>query len=138
MSNLYLFSHIYNSFSILYLSIFTGEGDKLGAASTKLIRTLHWIFLESFLECSENQNPKECKITLDNVCLFLHLFAPLANCLKDTDLTYSLSRYDQFVEFMQSVKCKPINALMCPTLFWTQAKYTVNVFFFHSSFRRVL
>lgn len=68
-----------------------GDGDKLGAAATKLLYTLHWTFLEAPQKCAINHED-DCIIELERVGLFIHLFAPIVGSLKESDLTFRLER----------------------------------------------
>ena len=66
--------------------------DKLGAAETKLLYTLHWIILDATEECSDAELEQGIKRPFDHYLLpittlelFVYLFAPLTSYLKGSD-----------------------------------------------------
>ncbi|XP_048124538.1 protein unc-80 homolog isoform X5 [Alosa alosa] len=97
-----------------------GHQDKLGVAETKLLHTLHWMLLEAPQECppgygqgvgsshallanqsaafpnasteeDENVRFKLYQRSMATVELFIFLFAPLINRIKESDLTFRLA-----------------------------------------------
>ncbi|CAK8677932.1 unnamed protein product [Clavelina lepadiformis] len=70
-----------------------GQADKLGVPATKLLLTLHWIFLESTKICKSPGVP--CTISHENARIFIYLFAPVVNNIKESDLTFRLSSGQQ-------------------------------------------
>ncbi|KAL2102184.1 hypothetical protein ACEWY4_001352 [Coilia grayii] len=92
-----------------------GHQDKLGVAETKLLHTLHWMLLEAPQECpsgmgshafpanqsgtfssgsteeDENIRLKLYQRSMATVELFIFLFAPLINRIKESDLTFRLA-----------------------------------------------
>uniref|UniRef100_H2XYZ2 Protein unc-80 homolog n=1 Tax=Ciona intestinalis TaxID=7719 RepID=H2XYZ2_CIOIN len=69
-----------------------GQADKLGVPGTKLLHTLHWIFLESQKACSAGGKcgEEQYSVTFGNVQLFIYLFAPIINNIRETDLVFRL------------------------------------------------
>ncbi|XP_078483613.1 protein unc-80 homolog isoform X2 [Ciona intestinalis] len=69
-----------------------GQADKLGVPGTKLLHTLHWIFLESQKACSAGGKggDEQYSVTFGNVQLFIYLFAPIINNIRETDLVFRL------------------------------------------------
>ncbi|RWS30612.1 protein unc-80-like protein [Leptotrombidium deliense] len=70
--------------------------DKLGAAETKLLYTLHWIILDASEECADSEKEKGIERNSDHYFLpittievFIYLFAPLISYLKQTDFLTS-------------------------------------------------
>lgn len=66
--------------------------DKLGAAETKLLYTLHWIILDAAEECSDLELENGIRRPFDHYLLpvttlelFVYLFAPLTSYLKGSD-----------------------------------------------------
>ncbi|XP_063072865.1 protein unc-80 homolog [Engraulis encrasicolus] len=91
-----------------------GHQDKLGVAETKLLHTLHWMLLDAPQECpsgmgchafpnqsatfssgstedDENILLKLYQRSMASVELFIFLFAPLINRIKESDLTFRLA-----------------------------------------------
>ncbi|KAG7191052.1 hypothetical protein KM043_007098 [Ampulex compressa] len=66
----------------------------LGAMETTLLYILHWIILDSAEECSESEpdvgNPFYYLFSIPTMTLFVYLFAPLSNHLKDIDFKTNL------------------------------------------------
>ncbi|XP_053975913.1 protein unc-80 homolog [Hylaeus volcanicus] len=66
----------------------------LGAMETTLLYILHWILLDSAEECSESEtdpgNPFYYLFSVPTMSLFVYLFAPLCNHLKDIDFKTNL------------------------------------------------
>ncbi|XP_078578163.1 protein unc-80 homolog [Branchiostoma floridae x Branchiostoma japonicum] len=74
-----------------------GSSDRLRVAETKLLYTLHWILLDAPHEWYSNVDD-ECEnletklFPLETIRNFVHLFAPLVNCIRENDLTFRLSK----------------------------------------------
>ncbi|XP_032667265.1 protein unc-80 homolog isoform X5 [Odontomachus brunneus] len=68
--------------------------QSLGAMETTLLYILHWILLDSAEECAENDvdpaNPFHYLFPIPTLTLFVYLFAPLCNHLKDIDFRSNL------------------------------------------------
>ncbi|XP_070172138.1 protein unc-80 homolog isoform X4 [Polyergus mexicanus] len=68
--------------------------QSLGTMETTLLYILHWILLDSAEECSENEvdpsNPFFYLFPIPTMTLFVYLFAPLFNHLKDIDFKTNL------------------------------------------------
>ncbi|EFN65650.1 Uncharacterized protein KIAA1843 [Camponotus floridanus] len=68
--------------------------QSLGTMETTLLYILHWILLDSAEECSENDmdpsNPFFYLFPIPTMTLFVYLFAPLFNHLKDIDFKTNL------------------------------------------------
>ncbi|KAK2588606.1 hypothetical protein KPH14_006375 [Odynerus spinipes] len=66
----------------------------LGAMETTLLYILHWILLDSAEECAEpdidSANPFHYLFSIPTMTLFVYLFAPLSNHLKDIDFKTNL------------------------------------------------
>ncbi|XP_076295580.1 unc80, NALCN channel complex subunit isoform X9 [Lasioglossum baleicum] len=66
----------------------------LGAMETTLLYILHWILLDAAEECSESEpdtgNPFYYLFSIPTMTLFVYLFAPLCNHLKDIDFKTNL------------------------------------------------
>lgn len=70
--------------------------EKLAAAETKLLYTLHWIILDSAEECADAEQEKGITRPIDHyflpittVELFIYLFSPLISYLKRSDFLTS-------------------------------------------------
>ncbi|XP_074595949.1 unc80, NALCN channel complex subunit [Brevipalpus obovatus] len=66
--------------------------DKLGAAETKLLYTLHWIVLDAAEECADAEAEQGIKRPMDHfllpittIELFIYLYSPLISYLKNSD-----------------------------------------------------
>lgn len=77
---------------------FPGHADKLGVPATKLLHTFHSILQESMQHISSYDVERNIG-SISNIQLFVFLFAPLANTIKESDLTFRLARqvYANFV-----------------------------------------
>ncbi|XP_014469276.1 PREDICTED: protein unc-80 homolog isoform X4 [Dinoponera quadriceps] len=68
--------------------------QSIGAMETTLLYILHWILLDSAEECAENEadpgNPFHYLFPIPTLTLFVYLFAPLCNHLKDIDFRTNL------------------------------------------------
>ncbi|XP_066582663.1 protein unc-80 homolog [Prorops nasuta] len=68
--------------------------QSLGAMETTLLYILHWILLDSADECTESNaepgNPFYYLFSIPSMTLFVYLFAPLCNFLKDIDFKSKL------------------------------------------------
>ncbi|XP_015178636.1 PREDICTED: protein unc-80 homolog [Polistes dominula] len=68
--------------------------QSLGAMETTLLYILHWILLDSAEECieaeSDSGNPFQYLFSIPTMTLFVYLFAPLCNYLKDIDFKTNL------------------------------------------------
>ncbi|XP_031838287.1 unc80, NALCN channel complex subunit isoform X5 [Nomia melanderi] len=66
----------------------------LGALETTLLYILHWILLDAAEECADNEadtgNPFYYLFSIPTMTLFVYLFAPLCNHLKDIDFKTNL------------------------------------------------
>ncbi|XP_076183174.1 unc80, NALCN channel complex subunit isoform X2 [Ptiloglossa arizonensis] len=66
----------------------------LGAMETTLLYILHWILLDAAEECAETEtdpgNPFYYLFSVPTMSLFVYLFAPLCNHLKDIDFKTNL------------------------------------------------
>ncbi|KZC08561.1 Protein unc-80 like protein [Dufourea novaeangliae] len=66
----------------------------LGAIETTLLYILHWILLDAAEECAETEteagNPFYYLFSIPTMTLFVYLFAPLCNHLKDIDFKTNL------------------------------------------------
>ncbi|XP_078693709.1 protein unc-80 homolog isoform X2 [Branchiostoma floridae x Branchiostoma belcheri] len=75
-----------------------GSSDRLRVAETKLLHTLHWILLDAPHEWYSDHDDEECEnldtklFPLETIRNFVHLFAPLVNCIRENDLTFRLSK----------------------------------------------
>ncbi|XP_066269985.1 protein unc-80 homolog isoform X2 [Branchiostoma lanceolatum] len=75
-----------------------GSSDRLRVAETKLLYTLHWILLDAPHEWYSHQDDEDCEnletklFPLETIRNFVHLFAPLVNCIRENDLTFRLSK----------------------------------------------
>ncbi|KAI8495057.1 Protein unc-80 [Branchiostoma belcheri] len=75
-----------------------GSSDRLRVAETKLMHTLHWILLDAPHEWYSDHDDEECEnldtklFPLETIRNFVHLFAPLVNCIRENDLTFRLSK----------------------------------------------
>lgn len=92
-------------FHLLYTELIlfcTGQADKLGVPATKLVRTLHCILLEAIAKVHSKQ---ECEVDnfINNIRLFVFLFAPIANNVKESDLTFRLARFDFDIQLFKFV-----------------------------------
>jgi hypothetical protein len=70
--------------------------DKLSAAETKLLYTLHWILLDAAEECADAEceqgvirRPEHYLLPVTTLQVFIYLFAPLIPHLKDSDFLTS-------------------------------------------------
>jgi hypothetical protein len=70
--------------------------EKLGAAETKLLYTLHWIVLDATEECADAELEQGIQRTIDyyilpitTIELFIYLFSPLISYLKHSDFLTS-------------------------------------------------
>lgn len=70
--------------------------DKLGAAETKLLYTLHWIVLDAAEECADaeaeqgiNRPVDHYLLPITTIELFVYLFSPLITYLKNSDFLTS-------------------------------------------------
>ncbi|XP_077556955.1 unc80, NALCN channel complex subunit isoform X2 [Haemaphysalis longicornis] len=69
--------------------------EKLGAAETKLLYTLHWILLDAAEECTDaehsqaGQPPPDYIFPITVIQVFVYLFAPLIPFLKQSDFVGS-------------------------------------------------
>ncbi|XP_046742007.1 protein unc-80 homolog isoform X8 [Diprion similis] len=69
--------------------------QSLGAVETKLLYTLHWIILDAAEECADadaeagiyHSNPFYYLFSIPTMSLFVYLFAPICNHLKESDFT---------------------------------------------------
>ncbi|CAL7937444.1 unnamed protein product [Xylocopa violacea] len=68
--------------------------QSLGAMETTLLYILHWILLDAAEECAETDtdpgNPFYYLFSIPTMSLFVYLFAPLCNYLKDIDFKTNL------------------------------------------------
>ncbi|XP_046830154.1 protein unc-80 homolog isoform X11 [Vespa crabro] len=68
--------------------------QSLGAMETTLLYILHWILLDAAEECAEpdvdSGNPFHYLFSIPTMTLFVYLFAPLCNYLKDIDFKTNL------------------------------------------------
>ncbi|CAK9824157.1 Protein unc-80 homolog [Anthophora retusa] len=68
--------------------------QSLGAMETTLLYILHWILLDAAEECAETDadpgNPFYYLFSIPTMSLFVYLFAPLCNHLKDIDFKTNL------------------------------------------------
>jgi hypothetical protein len=70
--------------------------DKLSAAETKLLYTLHWILLDAAEECADAEceegiirRPEHYLLPVTTLQVYIYLFAPLMARLKDSDFLTS-------------------------------------------------
>lgn len=87
------------SIPVVYRNVyftFAGQGDKLKVASTKLLHTFHTMLnttMGAIPGTSDNDGYiSHCTEDTSNIDLFVYLFAPLANTIKESDLTFKLAR----------------------------------------------
>ncbi|KAH1025785.1 hypothetical protein HUJ05_010443 [Dendroctonus ponderosae] len=79
--------------SVLYNRMKDGNLQSLGALETKLLYTLHWILLDAAEECADTDYEKDLYhyshfhylFSIPTITLFVYLFAPLCNNLKESD-----------------------------------------------------
>ncbi|CAG9815245.1 unnamed protein product, partial [Phaedon cochleariae] len=79
--------------SILYNRMKDGNIQSLGAVETKLLYTLHWIILDAVEECADEDfergvihaSPFYYVFSIPTITLFIYLFAPICNNLKESD-----------------------------------------------------
>ncbi|XP_011496979.1 PREDICTED: protein unc-80 homolog [Ceratosolen solmsi marchali] len=68
--------------------------QNLGPLETTLLYILHWIILDAAEECIDDEgelnNPFYYLFSIPTITLFVHLFAPLCNYLKDIDFKGNL------------------------------------------------
>ncbi|KAJ8665379.1 hypothetical protein QAD02_007041 [Eretmocerus hayati] len=69
--------------------------QNLGPQETTLLYILHWIILDAAEECSSDQvgvsnNPFDYLFSVPTITLFVHLFVPLCNHMKDIDFKDNL------------------------------------------------
>lgn len=69
--------------------------DKLSAAETKLLYTLHWILIDAAEECAESEEEEHRRpiehylLPITTIQVFIYLFAPLMPYLKQSDFLTS-------------------------------------------------
>nr|XP_039260009.1 protein unc-80 homolog isoform X1 [Styela clava] len=69
-----------------------GHADILGVAATKLLHTFHSILYESMDTAQEANDDTGLRAgVISNIQLFVFLFAPLANTVKESDLKFRLA-----------------------------------------------
>ncbi|CAH2006084.1 unnamed protein product [Acanthoscelides obtectus] len=79
--------------SVLHNRLKDGNLQTLGAVETKLLYTLHWIILDAGEECSDEDfekgvfhpSPFYYIFPISSIALFIYLFAPICNNLKESD-----------------------------------------------------
>ncbi|VEN40785.1 unnamed protein product, partial [Callosobruchus maculatus] len=79
--------------SVLHNRLKDGNLQTLGAVETKLLYTLHWIILDAGDECSDedfekgafHSSPFYYIFPVSSITLFIYLFAPICNNLKESD-----------------------------------------------------
>ncbi|XP_039303974.1 protein unc-80 homolog isoform X12 [Solenopsis invicta] len=104
----------------------------LGTMETTLLYILHWILLDSAEECAENEsdpsNPFFYLFPIPTMTLFIYLFAPLCNHLKDIDFKSSLRLENGLKVWSAMYECRHPDASCftahCrgkPRVYWNQA-----------------
>ena len=97
----------------------TDVESKFDGNQTKLLYTLHWMILDAASECEDNDSDKALgrsfysyMHTLDNIQLFVYLFAPLVSSLKSADFqSLKLEPGEYFSCIGNIVSCKLIHYL---------------------------
>ncbi|XP_011346095.1 protein unc-80 homolog isoform X3 [Ooceraea biroi] len=106
--------------------------QSLGAMETTLLYILHWILLDSAEECAENEaeppNPFYYLFPIPTMTLFIYLFAPLCNHLKDIDfktnlrLENGLKIWSAMYEFRHpDALCFTTHCRAKPRIYWSQS-----------------
>ncbi|KAG5670542.1 hypothetical protein PVAND_000797 [Polypedilum vanderplanki] len=95
--------------------------QNLGAAETKLLYTLHWIFLFAADECADNEdgkkemNPYDYLFSIPTISLFVYLFAPIAHHLKESDFqNFRLENGIKLWQGMWEYRSPNIQCFMAP------------------------
>uniref|UniRef100_T1K5F1 Uncharacterized protein n=2 Tax=Tetranychus urticae TaxID=32264 RepID=T1K5F1_TETUR len=88
--------HVMHCCSALLYNRKNSNLDKLGAAETKLLYTLHWIVLDAAEECADAEIEQGINRPIDHyllpittIELFVYLFSPLISYLKNSDFLTS-------------------------------------------------
>ncbi|KYN10340.1 Protein unc-80 like protein, partial [Trachymyrmex cornetzi] len=104
----------------------------LGTMETTLLYILHWILLDSAEECAENEadpsNPFFYLFPIPTMTLFIYLFAPLCNHLKDIDFKTNLRLENGLKIWSAMYECRhpdtPCFTAHCrakPRIYWSQS-----------------
>ncbi|XP_071635615.1 protein unc-80 homolog isoform X3 [Temnothorax longispinosus] len=104
----------------------------LGTMETTLLYILHWILLDSAEECAENEpdqsNPFFYLFPIPTMTLFVYLFAPLCNHLKDIDFKTNLRLENGLKVWSAMYECRHPEATCftahCrakPRIYWSQS-----------------
>ncbi|KAL0104477.1 hypothetical protein PUN28_017301 [Cardiocondyla obscurior] len=104
----------------------------LGTMETTLLYILHWILLDSAEECAENEtdasNPFFYLFSIPTMTLFIYLFAPLCNHLKDIDFKTNLRLENGLKIWPAMSECRHPDASCftahCrakPRIYWSQS-----------------
>ncbi|XP_067205239.1 protein unc-80 homolog isoform X2 [Linepithema humile] len=108
--------------------------QSLGSMETTLLYILHWILLDSAEECAENEadppNPFFYLFPIPTMTLFVYLFAPLCNHLKDIDFKTNLRLENGLKIWSAMYECRHPDASCftahCrakPRLFWSSQSF---------------
>ncbi|EFN85740.1 Uncharacterized protein KIAA1843 [Harpegnathos saltator] len=106
--------------------------QSLGAMETTLLYILHWILLDAAEECAENEvdpaNPFHYLFSIPTLTLFVYLFAPLCNHLKDIDFRTNLRLENGLKIWSAMYECRHPDASCftthCrakPRLYWSRS-----------------
>ncbi|XP_072743186.1 protein unc-80 homolog isoform X2 [Anoplolepis gracilipes] len=106
--------------------------QSLGTMETTLLYILHWILLDSAEECAENDidpsNPFSYLFPIPTMTLFVYLFAPLFNHLKDIDFKTNL-RLENGLKIWSAMhecrhpeaSCFTTHCRAKPRIYWSQS-----------------
>ncbi|KAI1307248.1 Protein unc-80 -like protein [Halotydeus destructor] len=90
------FPHVMHCTSALLYNRRHNNWDKLGAGETKLLYTLHWVILDAAEECADAEYEQgifrpmsHYMFPISAIEVFIYLFAPLTNYLKQSDFLTS-------------------------------------------------
>ncbi|KAL0832090.1 hypothetical protein ABMA28_001576 [Loxostege sticticalis] len=89
------FPHVMHSLAALLHNRVKDNMQSLGNVETTLLYTLHWILLDASDECADNDyengifysNPFHYLFSVPSITLFVFLFAPISQHLKESDFT---------------------------------------------------
>ncbi|XP_025829365.1 protein unc-80 homolog [Agrilus planipennis] len=84
---------MHSTAAMLHNRMKDGNIQTLGAVETKLLYTLHWIILDAVEECADADyekgiyyaSPFYYLFSIPTITLFIYLFAPICNNLKESD-----------------------------------------------------
>ncbi|XP_013174007.1 PREDICTED: protein unc-80 homolog isoform X2 [Papilio xuthus] len=87
--------HVMHALAALLHTRIKDNMQSLGNVETKLLYTLHWILLDASDECADNDyendkfysNPFYYLFSIPTITLFVFLFAPISQHLKESDFT---------------------------------------------------